>query len=523
MKSRLIIGLVLAAVLLSSIIVPTSMVYAESEVKNIILQQPKEEKKDPLEVLKNYAHEKGDEYGRMFAGRDYMQGLKDDPKRHFSDAKSVYNYFKMTSDTSQHKKVFFEAFIEAYRYAYEEAYIDISMNDRDDNETYWYEVAKKYGEIEGTIAAYYDHLNEYGKNWDTAYKRFIDNESLTERFRLHRFTSKLPKNFELDFKLSFKRAYEVAYAKAIVEDNERNTNYFYVDSLGGSITYQREYAEVAKSSQGSKPMPALEAIFPARCVLERTPMALRYKQHNNKKPQSYLVPLSDIYELELQREVSKVVFHEEPILKIMGYAVRGAGLYKWSNNRWDYVMTTITDKELIAKIPKGNYKNTEYAVFLDDTYITPTDISFNWAFKEIYTYIRRHNLPQLEKFNPEAKITRLDLADIIHRTMSHRVRANITMMYVNDDAAITRNKDAVQFCLNMGYMVLDNNSNFNPNGYVSYFDFQTMMKRINGNYNLEQHVNKQLVEKFYRSDLLTKKSPNISRSEVVYALYEYLD
>lgn len=532
MKNRLLIGFVLSALILTNLILPMGASYAEEKDNsnnnnnnnnNIIIQQPQEEKKDPLEILKKYAQEKGGEYGKMFAGRDYMQGLKDDPKRHFSDAASVYSYFKMSSDASTHKKIFFDAFIEAYRFAYEEAYIDISMNDRDDNETYWFQVAKQAGEIEGTISAYYDHLNENGKNWDLAYKRFIENESLTERFRLNRFTSRLPNNFELDFKLVFKRSYENAYAKAIVEENQRNTNYYYVDAEGNDITYQREYAEVSKGSQSSKPMPTMEIIFPKRSVHERTPIALRYKQHRSKVVQPYLVPLSDIYEVELQREVKSVVFHEEPTLKMTGYAVRGAGIYKWNHNRWDYIMTTITDKELIANLPKGTFKNTEYAVFIDDNYSPPTDISFNWAFKEIYTYMRRHNVPQLQKFYPEVKISRLDLADILYRTMNHRVRRSNSNTYINDEHDISYGLESVRFCLDMGYMLLDNNSNFNPKAKVSYFDFQTMMKRLNPAYSLEDHVNKQLNEKFYRSDLLTKKDSNISRSEVVFALYEYVD
>lgn len=524
MKIRSLIAFILAFALITALTVPTSLIYAtETSNQNTTNPQPKEEKKDPLEMLKNYAHEKGAEYGKMFAGRDYMQGLKDDPKRHFSDAASVYKYFKMTSDTSQHKKVFFDAFIEAYRFAYEEAYIDISMNDRDDNETFWFQVAGTYGEIEGTIAAYYDHLNENARNWELSYKRFIENETLTERFRLHRFTSKLPKNFELDFKLAYKRSYEEAFAKAIVEENQRNTNYYYVDAEGNNLLYQRELAEVNRAAQGNKPMPQLEAIFPQRCVLERTPMALRYKQHTGKKAQSYLVPLSDVYELEVQREVRSVVFHEEPILKITGYAVRGAGIYKWQNNRWDYIMTTISEKELTANLPKGTYRNTEFAVFIDDSYVTPTDISFNWAFKEIYTYMRRHNLPPAQKFYPEAKISRIDLADILYRTMAHRVRYNPRATQIFDEQDMAYGKDAARFCLDMGYLLLDGEGKFNPKAKVSYYEFQTLMKKLAPSYNLEDHVNSQLSEKFYRSDLLTNKNTDISRSEVVYALYKYLD
>lgn len=524
MKSRFLIGFILSALVFTSSLIPTTLVYAEGgNTTTPNTAQPKEEKKDPLKVLREYAQGKGEEYGKMFAGRDYMKGLKDDPKRHFSDGASVYAYFKMTSDTSEHKKIFFDAFIEAYRYAYEEAYIDISLADRDDNEPYWFKVAEEAGKIEGTISAYYDHLNEHPRNWELAYKRLVENESLTERFRLKNFTSKLPKNFELDFKLSFKRAYEEAYARAIVEENQRNTNYFYVDAEGNNIVFQREYAEVTKSAQGSKPMPTIEVIFPKRCILERTPIALRYKQHVNKRPQSYLVPLSDIYELELQREVRTTEFHEEPTLKIAGYGVRGAGIYKWNRGRWDYIMTTIAEKELLANLPKGRFSNTEFAVFIDDSYVTPTDISFSWAFKEIYTYMRRHNIPSVEKFYPDHKITRIDLADILYRTMGYRVKHNPSNTFIADEATFTYGQAAARFCVDMGYLNLDYSGNFNPKDRVSYFEFQTLMKKLAPSYSLETHIDKQLREKFYRSDLLTKKDDNISRSEVVYALYTYLD
>lgn len=496
-----------------------SFVYAAEDAK-----KSGESVADPEEVLRQYATKKGSEYGEMYAGRDYMKGLKSSAKRHFSTTSSVYSFFKMTSDTSKHKSIFYEAFIKAFRAKYEETYITVSAQDRDNNEAFWFNVAKKYAKVEGEIAAYYDHLNESPESWESAYKMFVANESLNVRFRLFRYSGTLPKNFELDFKLAFKKSYEEAYANAIIQDNELNTNYYYVDSEPTDISYERSYSEVVKSAFQKLNFPKVELSFPSRTVLTSTPMAIRYKQYMDRTNPLNLIQLSDIYELELQRGIDSVEFHRSPTLKINGYAVRGAGIYKRAYERWHYVYTTTEDKLLSTDLDTGVYKNSEYGVFIDQNYVMPSDISFNWAFKEIYTAIRRHHVPQFQKFRPDESITRVDLADMIYRTLSYRSAAKTNPAIPSDVEKLAYGKGSVQYCLAKGYMTMDRFGNFAPLKKVTYTDFEQVMKRIyKKDFSIAEMANTELKTKYHRSDYITKATPYISRAEVVYALDMYLD
>lgn len=479
---------------------------------------------DPDQVLKDYAGNKGKEYGEMLAGRDYMKGLKGDPTRHFNSRESVYNYFKIKSDSSHNKTLFYEFFIKAFKSTYEASYIEISMQDRDNNETFWFGVAKKYASIEGEMAAYHDHLNELSENWERAYKNMIVNEGLNERFRLFRYSGNLPENFELDFKSEFKFSYKVAFANAIVKDNELNSNYYYIDSIGKEISYQRVFSQMEKASISDVSMPKVTVTFPERAILERTPMSIRYKQNRNRKSYQSLIPLSDIYELEIQRGKARVKFHAPVSFTVQGFGVRGAGIYKWNHDRWDYVYTVIEDKLLKTSLQPGIYSNTDFCVFIDENYIMPSDIAFSWAYKELYTAIRRHNVPQTEKFYPDSKITKLQLADQIYRIMSHREK-KVNIGYIPQDVQNFKDyHNAVSFVLGKGYMSTDANGNFLPASQITYQDFEYIMQNVYlKNFSMKAFAEDMLQKKYHRSDYLTKKSKFISRAEATYGLYKYLD
>ncbi len=479
---------------------------------------------DPDEVLRNYAIKKGVEYGEMFAGRDYMKGLSSDPNRHFANREEVFKYFKLSSDSSHHKDIFYNEFIDSYGATYESKYIEISMQDKDNNETFWFSVAKKFATIEGEMAAYYDHLNELSEDWERAYKKMTANEDLTERFRLYRYSGSLPENFELDFKLEFKISYKRAYAEAIVTDNELNTNYYYIDTHGGELEYERTYKEMTKSSIKTLNMPKVAVTFPERTLLLRTPMAIRYKQNKGMTNVQSLVQLSDIYQLEVQRGKKSARFHESPTFTINGYAVRGAGIYKWKYNRWNYLYTVAEDKTLSTVLDPGIYKNTNFCVLLDQAYTVPSDIAFNWAYKEIYIAIRRHHLPMTEKYYPDKKITRLQLAQQIYKTMSYRGNVPTKGEIPEDVKALKDYYPAINYCLKNGYIKVDKEGKFNPSGLVTYEEFESIMKNLySADFSIKAYTNDILSKEYHRSDYITKKNNNISKAEVTYAFSKYLD
>lgn len=513
-NKRKILACLIAFSVLAANFSNLSNIYAESNKKRaeeIIKFAASSAEK---QVVESEAEKAGKKYGEMHASRDFAKNLIGSITRHFPDDKSVFEFFKMDYDSKNAKTQFYLKFKENYVDTYNKTFFELSMGKRDNNDPFWFTIAKKYGNTEGTMAANYDHYNERSSDWDRAFSEYVRNESLKERFRLHRYSGKIPGNFRTDFKTYFEIGYRNAYANAIVADNEANTNYHYVSAEPSTISYKRPHSASVQ----------VDLEFRARSVFEITPMAIRFKQHKNKFIDEKLIPLTDIYQVEIQRNRDEVEFSRAPIMKINGFGVRGAGIYSFKNGKWRYEYTTIKDGKLEHRLPLGYYKSTNYTVFLDRTYVMPSDITFNWAYKEIYTAVRRHHLPAIRRMRPDHKITRTEMADIIYRVQKYRMPNPKMNASPSDISRLKHGQHAIKFAVANGFMKLKGGSSFKPNSYVSYSEFKEIMLKLGySDFDIAKFSNKILRENYHRNDFITKKSQNISRAEVIFAITTYID
>ncbi len=498
--------------------------------------EPELSKKEQEE--KTFAEKIGAQYGEMFATRDFAKGDKSNNNRYFQSKKKFDEYFGRDSESSS---FFYYEFREAFQKAYDIAYTKLMLETYQSDEIKWYELAKQYGTVEGRMAAAHDMTFEKEKNWEKAYNQLISDESVFQRFHLNRFTKTQQKDFKDQFRVFFRSTYEDSYLVFLGAEAMENTNYHYVNTEKKVISLSKPYYETTKAAIGNAAFDSqrAELIFDAGSVFDNapvgTPMSLKFSPHFGKynKLSHYLLPQTDVFELDLQRGVKSVNFYKSPHLKFHGFAnlpeSQSIGIYKWKDNRWKYIDTERVKGEgkeaagsyLVADIGKGEYKDTAYAVFYDTTYKMPNDIVYNWAFKPLDISLRRHHVRYEVNLRPNDKITRAELAHIIYRTYYYRVENGGSETRPIDISE--SDEKAIMFCLNRGYFTKFADGSFKPNMLVPYEHFNVLMNRIYGQRFDIQDLAQKMLRMGHLSDLISGSNPYMSRAEAIYALYLYAD
>ncbi len=488
---------------------------------------------------KTFAEKVGAQYGEMFATRDFAKGEKSNNNRYFQTKKKFDEYFGRDAKSSS---FFYTQFRAAFQTAYDIAYTKLTMETYQSDEIKWYELAKQYGTVEGRMAAAHDMTFEKEKNWEKAYKTLIKDESVFQRFHLNRFTREQQKDFKDQFRVFFRSTYEDSYLVFLGAEAMENTNYHYVNTEAKTLSLSKPYYETTKAVIGRTEFDSQKAelVFDAGSVFDNapvgTPMSLVFSPHFGKynKLSHYLIPQTDVFELDLQRGVKKVNFHKSPHLKFYGFAnlpeAQSIGIYKWKDNRWKYIHTerhSAGEKEgakqayIMADIGKGEYKDTAYAVFYDSTYKMPKDIVHNWAFKPLDISLRRHHVRYAVNLRPNDKITRAELAHIIYRTYYYRMENGGSQTRPTDIS--DNDEKAIMFCLNRGYFTKFADGTFKPNMLVPYNHFDVLMGRIYGErFNLQDFA-QSMRQLGHQSDFVKGVNPYMSRAEAIYAFYLYAD
>ncbi|MCA0386461.1 MAG: hypothetical protein LCH34_12775 [Firmicutes bacterium] len=436
----------------------------------------------------------------------------------YADAMIISRY-SLANDTATFQTEFIKAYKDSFQTAYQAGYRAVIL------EKYMVPVEGAYddglelGTVQGQVSAMIDFTQSNKNDWLKAYNAYVGKGSLITRYNLLRESATYIDGFSNGYKEGFMKAYVETYQLKNLEAEIRNKNALQMTMLESTLTFDEEIVSFNLGEMGSEFRTSLTLEVPAAAIYQPTYLAMFKTQDTFGYRSAGLTPVSSKYTLSVWNSSGSMTLKKPITLSFEYYGSERAGIYQWINNRWVYQYTTLTDGALSITIPAGYYNGGEYAIFIDETYKIVSDISFNWAFKEIYTLMRRDVISDNSLYMPNAKITKGQLAQMIYQVQALRSPLLTDAPVIADSAALGIYKDAAEYMVGKRYMTLDAQGRFNPGAMVSYADLEYTMSMIfTRTVNWSEVSSKMLTEKFTKSPGTTNKAAYMTKAEAAYML-----
>lgn len=471
----------------------------------------------------------GTEFGRA-AGKIDGAG---DALAHFYEGFHTQYYMGLPSTTTLIEKynlkdddVFYKLnFIEAYKIAYQKAYNTAYREASIASVQKPYEKAIEQGKSAGNSAGYMVALEDYVQkkysDWESAYNAYVADGTLSARYFLDSENQDYRYLFKAGFEQAFMESYTEQYQQNGLDEAIRSHNMKYVTLREETLNFDDEYTHfIAGEAEAETRTPAV-LYLPAGAVRTSTYLGL-YKLQNSPHKSQVLESVSSKFIVSIGNEAGEIELQKPLTLTFEYFGSEKAGIYKWNRNRWEYQYTTLTDGKMSTEIPMGTYEGGEYAIFVDETYKNILDIRFNWAFKEIFTLMRRGGVEDQVNFYPETGITKGELAKMIY-SIEGTESSTESMIYMRDTADINTDKQAYNYVVQRAYMSLDSVLNFNPDQKISYRQFEIVMSSVlKRDFKWSEVSDSMISEKFRKSNGTTNINAQILKSECAYALIKLL-
>ncbi|MFV0441797.1 MAG: S-layer homology domain-containing protein [Lachnospirales bacterium] len=201
-----------------------------------------------------------------------------------------------------------------------------------------------------------------------------------------------------------------------------------------------------------------------------------------------------------------------------------AGIYKKEGSKWVYQNTEYDGSNLTTTIPYGEFTDGQYTVLIDSEFKEIKDINNNWASGPLYVYLRRGLLDYNTSTNmyyPNNYMTRGEFTNMFKSVVENKVYPSTSKgVPFTDVAENSKYYDGVKYCYSQGYMVGVSDTLFNVNGNLTYNQLETIIRRAYGDsYNIQDSLLK-MNQDFYKSKGERDKNGFVTRSEVVFILYD---
>jgi len=435
----------------------------------------------------------------------------------------IVTRFALNKDSSLYQTNFITAYKSFYQIGYEKGYRVVNLDEYTSPFDKAFENGKAAGEIQGQVSAMIDFTQSNKDDWQKTYKAFLAKGTLIERYFLDREALAYRNYFTSGYQEGFMNAYIDMFQTKNLETEIRNKNAKLISMKEDTVYFDEEYIHFALGVLESEMRTPMSLYIPAATIYEPTYISTFKTQNSFGEGSSTLTPVSSKYTVAIWNNSGSVTLKKPLTLSFEYFGSERAGIYQWINNKWVYQYTTLTDGSLTTQIPAGYYKGGEYAIFIDETYKTVSDITFNWAYKEIYTLMRRDVISDNALYSPNAKVTKGHMAQIIYNTISAKDPLKTAVPKITDSASLSYYKTAVEYMVGKKYMTLDAKGNFNPNSTFTYADFEyTFSMMFLRDVKWTEVSSKMLTEKFTRSPGATNKAATMTKAEAAYALFVLL-
>lgn len=479
-----------------------------------------------LELSTTEGKAQGETFGTLEgtdAGQtDYRLGKVSNYLLNMPTHAEITRKYNLSKDDAYYRNAFLTSFRTAYEIAYKSAYRESNLKALTEPFAEAFNHGATLGTVEGQIGAMKDYYSGYNNDWERALRTFVLKGSLRNRYNLDNEPLGYQSRFENGFTDSFRTAYIETYQTSNIDAAVRNTNLVLIDMYAKTIDFADSSISFTGGSMVTEASTPLTLAFPEATIYEPTYFSV-YKIPNSFNMNNYkYVPVSSKFVISIDN-ASKSVNLNKPIeLSFEYYGSERAGIYQWKDNQWSYLYTDVQEGRISTTIPAGYYRGGEYAIFIDESFKYISDIGFNWAYKEIYTLMRRDVIPDTLKFNPNNNITRVELADMLYQTL------RVTRPYVgpgtyaySDAANYGVHKNAIEYVVSRKYMSLDANGAFNPSATISYMELEKVMGMVlSRTFNWNDIASKMMYEKFARSAGGMDKNEMVTKAEAAYMLYD---
>lgn len=446
----------------------------------------------------------GDYYGREAANANRVNNYLNDL---LTDAQIVGKFF-LSRDTASFQNAFIIAYRDAFQTAYQAGYREVAMSKVLAPVEAAYGHGQSLGTIQGQTEATLDFIQGRKNDWAVSYNALIAKSPLLVRYNLIKETMGYRTAFSNGYKEGFMTAYITTFQEQNVTVETANKEVKQVAMREDSITFDDGVV-------------SLMLHFPAATLYEPTNFTAFTTQNsfNYRNYSSHMTPVTSKYTVSVLNSRGSVTLKKPITLSFEYYGSERAGIYQWIGNKWVYQFTTITDGSLFITIPAGTYAGGEYAIFIDEKYKNVSDITFNWAYKEIYTLMRRGIVTDAAPFKPNDKITRGTFALMVYNTRAGVDPLGTATRVINDFDSLSWYKEAAKYMVNKGYMKLDASGNFNMNGLVTYADVEHMLSVMyTRSFKWTEISDRMLTEKFTRSAGATNLNANVTKAETAFML-----
>ena len=433
----------------------------------------------------------------------------------------IVSRYQLNKDQSLYQNEFLKAYRDAFQIAYHTGYRTVTIEEYASPFEMGYEHGAAAGAVQGQMSAMIDFTQDNDNNWSKAYNAYLSDGSLSQRYQLDREPVAYRNYFSSGYREAFRMAYIETFQVKNLETEVRNKNARMVTMLEDTVYFDEELVHFNMGVMETELRTPMSLYFPSAAIYEPTYFGVFKTQNtfNFRNSNSALTPVSGKYTVAVLNDRGATTLKQPITLSFEYHGSERAGIYQWVGNRWVYLYTTLTDGAILTTIPAGYYNGGEYAIFIDETYKHVSDITFNWAYKEIYTLMRRDVISDGAAFSPNSKITRGTFALMVYNAVSATDPLRSTTMTIKDYDSLKWYQTAAKYMINKGYMKLDANGNFNPSGEVSYADAErTLGSMLTRTVNWSEVSDKMMTEKYTRSVGATNTSASMTRAEAAYML-----
>lgn len=433
----------------------------------------------------------------------------------------IISRYQLNKDQSLYQNEFLKAYRDAFQIAYHTGYRTVNVEEYASPFENAYEHGAAAGAVQGQMSAMIDFTQDNDNDWLKAYNAYIADGTLSQRYQLDRESAAYRNYFTSGYREAFRMAYIETFQVKNLETEVRNKNARMVTMLEDSVYFDEELVHFNMGTMETEMRTPMSLYFPSAAIYEPTYFGV-FKTQNTFNYRNYnasLTPVGGKYTVAVLNDRGSVTLKKPITLSFEYYGSERAGIYQWIGNKWVYQYTTITDGSLFITIPAGTYSGGEYAIFIDEKYKNVSDITFNWAYKEIYTLMRRGVVTDAAPFKPNDKITRGTFALMVYNARAGIDPLGATTKVIKDFDTLSWYKDAAKYMVNKGYMKLDASGNFNPSGLVTYADVEHMLSVMyTRSFKWSEISDKMLTEKFTRSAGATNVYANVTKAETAFML-----
>ncbi len=477
--------------------------------------------KTPEEQGKDDGKAAGEADGAVAGAEDRYNGLKSNYRSRLLKDSEITGRFRLDLDSATYRVHFVSAYRQGFKDGYERAFRDtnLSIVQSDEGSA----AGESLGMAAGALAAMDDYIRNLDNNANRAYTRYINEKSLSDRFHLSKDNKDYARIFSGGFEKGFKEAYTSAYRTRVVEFEVENANTYEISGAGEVVS--RTWPVYDVSAGGVASRPNLE------CTVDIQPGTLYAPTYINVSGEQYTfnyknylyTPVSSVFNVKLWSNGTSVILRKPIVMRFNVVGSEKAGIYQWNGYKWNYLPTVVSDEGISTVIPAGHYSGGRYAIFIDEKAKPFSDTAFSWARDEINAFKRRGYIDWGDNFQPDAEITRGEIAKILFKMLYIKHGMGGLSYNALDRASFGDAATAIDFVLSHGFMTLSGGK-FNAGAKFKYDYAQYLCWNVNGFIVQWKDVaDKIMQERFYRSAGLANKNKNMTRAEAVYFLYHYFD